>query len=395
MQTNRLRKLLDSVLGLLLMQTLALYGRVRRIFSARYRTDLADMRVSSILVIKLCCLGDGVLALPAIRALKRAYPEASLTVICTPRNLDAFTGHDFVDHLVSLQLTGLGGIGELLRQGPAALREALRAVRRCHPDLAVDLDLYYKATPVLAFLSGAPIRAGFDTAGKARGYLYTHSAPREPEKHEVLCFLDILAALGLHTDDLSLSLPHDDQAAASAARLLTARDMQANQPYAVIAPGSSRNWPVKRWTPEGFAAVAAHLRHAHDLPTVLIGAAFEASLGQSIADAVGDGAVSLVGATTVRETIELLREAAVVVSNDSGPMHLAAAVGVPVVAIFGPTNPVKWRPWTDRAEVVTAPECSCAPCYYLSAMPNCDGHGCLGQISVSSVTDAVDRLLGS
>ncbi len=393
MQRNPARKFLDAFFGLLVMGALAVYGGVRRLSSHRHRRPLAELKVENLLVIKLCCLGDGVLAGPAVRALKQAYPQARVTLICTPRNVDAFLGQDFVDELVTLQLTGLGGLRELLRAGPRALRQALTAMRRCRPDLAVDLDLYYKITPILAFLSGAPVRAGFDTAGKHRGYLYTHRAPRDPDKHELLCFLDIVKALGIESNDLSLSLWRDAEAADRVAGLLAEAGLEPTARYAVLAPGSSKNWPVKRWAADNFAAVGKYLAERHDLPVMITGAAFEAQLGQQVAEAAGPRAVNLAGKTSIRETIELLREAAVVISNDSGPMHLAAAVATPVVGIFGPTNPNKWRPWSEQGRAVTSDGCPKAPCYYLSAMPRCDAGDCLGRISVSQVTAAVDELL--
>jgi len=393
MQTNVVRKSLDAFFGHLIMGCLALYAPLRRLFCRRCRLPLSELKVQNVLVIKLCCLGDGILATPAVRALKSAYPQACLTVICTPRNVDAFLGQDFIDEIVTLQLTGLGGMKEMILAAPRAFCQALTAVRRCRPDIAVDLDLYFKVTPILAFLSGAPIRAGFDTAGKSRAYLYTHKAPRDPDKHELLCFLDILEALDIQTDDHSLMLWRDPDAASTVTQLLADNGIQPGGGYAVLVPGSSKNWPVKRWAADRFAAVARYLSEQFGLPAVIVGAGFEADLGRQVADAAGSAAINLAGKTTIRETIELLRGAAVVVSNDSGPMHMAAAMGTAVVAIFGPTNPDKWRPFSENSRIVFSSDCPRAPCYYLSAMPRCDAADCLGRISVSQVTAAIDELL--
>ena len=110
MRKNLARKLLDACIGRLFMGCLIIYDRLRRVLVPRYRLPLARLDVDSILVIKLCCLGDGVLALPAIRALKAAYPDATLRIICTPRNIEAFRGHDFIDECIELPLTGLEGL---------------------------------------------------------------------------------------------------------------------------------------------------------------------------------------------------------------------------------------------------------------------------------------------
>ncbi len=394
MQTNIARKVIDAVVGFIIIGALSFYMHVRRAFSRRHRTALDELNVRSLLVIKLCCLGDGVLAVPAIRALKNAYPQAKLTLICTPRSKDAFVGQPFVDELVVLNLTGLAGMGEMLRSAFKAFGQAIRAMRKARPDIAVDLDLYYKVTPILAFLSGAPIRAGFDTAGKNRGGLFTHKAARDPDKHELHCFLDILGTLGVYTDDESLELWSDPAAALSIVTKLEAYGILADTRYAVLAPGSSRNWPVKRWEPERFAAVGQHMINCYDMPVLLVGAGFEHELAEAITERIGEGAVNIAGSTSIRETIEALRNAAIVISNDSGPMHLAAAVDTPVVGIFGPTNVAKWRPFSTLGRVVVAEECcDRAPCYYLSAMPCCDASDCLGKIPVEQVIQTVDELL--
>jgi len=393
MTKNICRKSLDAMLGWLVMGCLLLYGAVRRLFCHRYRTPLSQLQVNSIIVSKLCCLGDGVLAVPAVRALKEHYPEARLTLICTPRSIEAFRGQPFIDRIVNLQVTGFGGMKEILLSGPRVIREALSAVRGCRPDLAVDLDLYYKLTPILAFLSGAPIRTGFDTRGKHRGYLFTHKVPRDPDKHEVLCFLEILQAVGIEAHDTSLSLWEDPKAAAAVVEILGEEGITPGKRYGVLTPGSSKNWPVKRWAAERFASVGRHLVEQHELRVVVLGASFEAELAQDVADSIGASAVNLAGETSIRETIEILRGAEIALANDSGPMHLAAAVGTPVVAIFGPTNPDKWRPRSEASRVVTSDVCPRRPCYYLSAMPPCDAADCLGSISVSEVVAAVDELL--
>jgi len=394
MRRNVVRKFLDAFFGWLIMGILALYGTVRGLIVRRYRTPLAELDVKSVLVIKLCCLGDGVLAIPAIRALKKAYPHAKLRLMCTARNIAAFEELDFIDDVVNLHLTGLGGIKELVLAGPGQFVKALGAVRGCQPDIAVDLDLYYKLTPILSFVSGAPVRAGFDTAGANRGWLYTHKAPRERNKHELLCFLDILGSLGIYTEERDLLVWCDPQAAKDVVQMLAENGITAQSGYAVLAPGSSKNWPVKRWAADRFVAVGKYLHEKLGLDVVITGADFERTLGLQIAEGIGAGAVDLVGRTSIRQTIELLRGGAVLISNDSGPMHLAAAVKTPVVGIFGPTNPRKWRPWGQRVAVVTAQDvCEQAPCYYLSSMRWCDAANCLGKITVEQVTAAIDEVL--
>jgi heptosyltransferase I len=353
---------------------------------------LTDDQVRCVLAIKLCCLGDGILAVPALRALKARWPHARLVVVCTPRSADAFSTLPFVDQLEVLPITGLSGLAEMLRNGWQAL-PAIARLRRLRPAVAVDLDLYYRATPVIAYLSSARVRVGFDTEGAARAGLFTASVPRDPWQWELECFLDVIRLLGIQPTDRSLEYHVSAEAATRATELLTAAGLPPSEPYIALCPGSSKNWPTKQWPPERFAAVADWALSERGLRSVLIGAGFERELCQSVAGASAAAPLNTAGQTSVPQTAALLRGARGLVSNDTGPMHLACAVGTPVVAIFGPTRESKWAPHGPRDVTLTHPDCDCRPCYHLSYMPDCDHRRCLMEITVERVTGALAGIL--
>jgi len=392
-RSNRLLKAADLAVFGIVSGLLWLCETVLRALSRRWRTrDVGQVQVRSILVIKLCCMGDGVLAVPAIRALKRHFPQARLVLLCTPRNDGVFEGLPFVDQLVRLEVTGLHGPRELFWTGPAALLRVLRALRGARPDVAVDLDLYYRLTPVLAFLAGAPIRAGFDIPGQHRGLLLTHRVARPRSRHELECFLDIVAALGAPPagKELEIAVPQEHE---ERARRLWV-DLGLNEKERVVAlfPGSSKNWPVKQWRAEGFAEVGDRLAAEQGLRPLILGAPFEKDLAQQVAGAMRSAPVVAAGRTDVKTLAALLKRCALLVTNDTGPMHLGAAVGVPVVAIFGMTNDQKWRPWGDQHELVVG-NCQKRPCYYLSNMPRCDHLECIRAIPADEVYAAALRAL--
>ncbi len=387
-RSNPLLKRLDSWTGTLVLSGLSAFERLRRHSSAQIKTK----SVKRILVIKLCCMGDGLLAVPAIRATAQHFPNASITCLCTSRNRDVFEGLPYFDEIISLGISGTGGMREMLAQGMPGLLKIVMHLRQRRFDIVIDLDLYYKATAIIAYLTGAPIRAGFDTEGTGRGRLYTHRVPRRRDRHEVECFLDVVASIGVKRAQEHLEFVVDPENETAAERLLADEGITPDTPFAVLVPGSSKNWPQKQWPADRFAAVGDALAQQYGLGIVLVGASFERELCARIAAQMKTPAVNLAGKATIKQTGHVLRRAVLTVSNDTGPMHLSAAVGTPVVAVFGPTDERKWRPWGDEHVVIAGPT-DCRPCYYLSAMPVCQHLRCLMELPVEAVLSACQRVL--
>lgn len=391
MRSNPLLKAVDRLVGRAAFAALRTHDAARRLMGRHRRVD-SGRQVRCIVAVKLCCLGDGILAGPALRALKARWPEARLVVVCTLRSAEAFDTLPFVDEIHVLPVTGIAGFGEVLRRGRRAL-PMLRAIRRARPDIAVDLDLYYKATPVIAYLSGAPARVGFDTAGYRRAGLFTVSVPRDPDRWEAESFLEVTAAVGAPSQDTTLEYHVPPEAVARVEELLREHAGDPGARLLALCPGSSKNWPAKQWPPEAFAQVARWAGAERGLLPVLLGAAFERELCERVARAAGVHSVNLAGETTVAQTAAALTRAEALVTNDTGPMHLACAVGTPVVALFGPTNERKWGPRGAQDVIIALDDCDCRPCEYLSEMPDCAHRRCLLEITPERVISALAAAL--
>lgn len=388
-RSNPALKRLDSWTGALALGGLSAIERLRRPGPVQIEPE----NVKRILVIKLCCMGDGLLAVPAIRATAQHFSNASITCLCTSRNRDVFRGLPYFNEIISLGISGTGGMREMLARGMPGLLQAARDLRQRRFDIVIDLDLYYKATAIIAYLTGAPIRAGFDTEGTSRGRLYTHCVPRRRDRHEVECFLDVVESIGVTRAQEHLEFAIDSGSEAAAERLLAGEGIAPDTPFAVLVPGSSKNWPQKQWPAERFATVGDALADEYGLRIVLVGASFERDLCARVAAGMKTPAANLAGKATIKQTGHILRRGVLTVSNDTGPMHLSAAVGTPVVAVFGPTDERKWRPWGHEHQVVAAtPECR--PCYYLSTMPACPHLRCLRELPVEAVLSACRKVLG-
>ncbi|QDU86245.1 ADP-heptose--LPS heptosyltransferase 2 [Planctomycetes bacterium Pla163] len=309
----------------------------------RYRVDLVSSRSDSaglparVLVVRLGAIGDVVNALVFATALKRARPDTHVGWAIHDLALPLVEGHPSVDR-VHLWRRGSGGAGR------RAVTRELRAERY---DLAVDLQRIAKSA-LLARASGAPRVLGYDRrrAKEFSWLLATERiAPGPPHEHMVDQYLAFARHLGCDGPAEHL-LPVDAEADAWAAALV---DELGAAPV-LINPGASK--PRNRWSPECFGALAKRLVEDGAAPVVAIGGPGDRELATALLAAAGPGVRDLVGATTLPRLIALERRARLVVTGDTGPMHLAVAVGTPTLALFGPADPRRTGPYgsTERTD---------------------------------------------
>ena len=304
-------------------------------------------------------VGDAVMTVPALRELRRLFPRARLTLATRPWAEGIFAGADFIDDfLVAGNTSGR----------PAAVLGEAREWRARRFDLAVLFPNAF-APALVATLARVPVRAGYATQG--RSALLTHRVAPPPwrsERHEVFYYLNLVAELerklrGTSTverrePDAGLSVT--DARLREARLLLGGNGARPGRPLVAVCPGST-NSRAKRWPAERFAAVADMLVERVGAEVVLVGAREESGISEEVASHMRARPVVLTGKTDLAQTAAVLKASDLLVTNDTGPAHVAAAVGCPVVVIFGPTNPATTRPFSTSAEVVRRPP-DCAPC---------------------------------
>jgi heptosyltransferase-2 len=320
-------------------------------------------------------LGDTVMAVPTVRTIRRALPDAELwvlgpwvpTVLEAEPALDRRLGHP--------------------REWPARWRLAL-ALRRAGIDLAVLLPNSFEAA-LHAWLAGARVRIGY--AGDCRSPLLTHPLPPPGERrHQVALYLDLLRPLGFQSAAAPPTLHVTSARQAEALALLGRVGIGAGARAVGIQLGAAFG-PSKLWPPERLAMLATTLE-GDGAPVVFLGSPSAGALLEAVAAGMARAPRSLVGQDHPALLPALLRELAVLVAPDTGPAHVAAAVGVPVVALFGPTDPRLTAPLGDGHAVLWSRP-ACAPCF----QPVCAiDHRCLGAIPLEEVLAAVRaRLAGA
>jgi heptosyltransferase-2 len=332
-------------------------------------------------------LGDAVMALPAVANIRRHPPVGRLVVAARPGVAGLWRIVAGVDEVVVIPRARGMARWRMLGENAAALRRAAA-------DAAVLLPNSPQAA-LMARRAGIPERWGY--RGNLRGWLLTRAVPRPRGRvHQADFYRHLTAALGIANGDRVPRLDVPPAIIEAARAMLAAAGWTPGRRLLGLAPGAAYGG-AKRWPPERFAAVAAELSRSHGLVPVLLGAegdrpaacAIEAELGR-IGNAGAAGlAMNLAGQTDVPQLAGVLALCAAFVSNDSGAMHLAAAVGAPVVALFGPTDERVTAPVARRARVLTA-DAWCRPCLLRECPLD---HRCMNRIEAGTVARAAGECL--
>ena len=329
-------------------------------------------------------VGDSVMTVPALRALRRVLPDANITLAIRPSAKGIFAGVDFIDDVLVYD-----------RRNAFSVISQVREWRKRSFDLGVLFQNAFEAA-LIPFLAGVPVRLGYAT--ESRQALLTHPLPL-PEwrssKHEVFYYLYLVTALeqlltGANTvceTDPDISLPISESRRTEAADLLRSFGVDEAKSVVAICPGSI-NSRAKRWPAERYAALADRLMD-EQRQVLLIGSKDELDVTNEVTGRMQNRPIVLTGKTSLDQITAVLGHVDLVVTNDTGPAHIAAALGCPTIVIFGPTNPLTTRPFSFKAEIIRHPP-DCAPCM----LRDCPiDHRCMTAITVDEIFERSHALL--
>ncbi|MEP6917332.1 MAG: glycosyltransferase family 9 protein [Acidobacteriota bacterium] len=348
-----------------------------------------------ILIVRLGALGDIVHAVPAAAALRRAFPDAQIDWLVDARHRTIVELVTVVDRVIVLERATIGGWADVARR-----------MRQVRYDVAIDFQGLLKSA-VLARASGARRVLGFSiwhlrekTArpfysqtddGSRRvplqpdqdtGSVRDIGGVRLPPDHVIDKNLRLLRLLGVDDERVTFPLAHVE----SSALEQLGTDSGGRGPFALINPGAA--WPNKRWPAQRYGEIAAFLRDVGGLPSVILWGPGEEALARTVADA-SDGAARIAPPTAIVDLLALSRAASLMVSGDTGPLHLATAAGTPTVSLFGPTDPSRNGPWSP--DDVTVSVFGACGCQYERRCRRQEW--CLGKLPVSEVTAAIQQRL--
>ncbi len=382
-----LAKALDRTIGGVLCATLA---GLDRIASWVRRAPAPIEEVRGLLLVKLWGLGNWALLRPIVLDLRARWPGARLSVVTLRANAPLV--EDLADEVLLVRPDGfVRTLLDLLR--------AVRRLRRDLPEMSVDFEQFSTVGVLLARIAGVPQRIGFRSGARARDGVLTVRVPFRTDVHASRSFRDLAEAAGVAAGPYvpgSLAVPVRGRAEADAwlAGEAAVREARPRGPLVVLHPGSGDNFPGRRWSEAGFAAVGRQAIERHGAQVVVTGGPGEVALAARVAAAAGASARSAAGCLSVDGLVGLLARASVLVSNDTGPVHLASALCVPVLALFGPNTPVLYGPLSPRSRAFFR-ALPCSPCLTTESYRSspCRIHTCMAALSTGEVVAALDGIL--
>lgn len=328
-----------------------------------------DKPQAKVLVIKPSSLGDIVHSLAFLAAIKGRYPHIELQWVVARGFEGILEGHPLIKKLWVINKDEWKNLSKI-QTTLSGLRGLFRGLKAERFDYVIDLQGLLRSG-IITRAANAPIRIGFKEAREGSTVFYTHRVRVGRDLHAVDKYLKVAAFLGCEIKDISFPFPPPGQFDKSIYPLN--KDFGK---YAVLVPGA--RWKTKRWPARSFGELAAAL----PIESVVIGSRADMHIADEIVALSGNKAVSLAGKTGLKDLIEVIRCASFMVCNDTGPMHIAAALGVHIFALFGPSSPVRTGPYGARHTIIRR-DISCSPCYKRS----CKNIECMTLIKPKEVID--------
>ncbi len=338
------------------------------------------------LIIKPSSLGDIIHALPTLSALRAVFPYSRISWLVKSEWAELLEGHPDLSEVIPVDFR--------LR----SWWEIITTVRERAFDCVVDLQGLFRSG-LIAKLSGAPVRVGFAQGREGSPWFYTHRVrlPNDGKQpwrlldiHAVDRNLEVARFFGASTENPQFWLPRleDDRVAIN--QLFAEGGVQPHDRLIAIAPTSRHT--IKNWPLERFLEVAVSLAKEKNIKIVLIGSSHDHAIGQKFSQALGPVLVNLVGKTRIRQLSLVFDKVQLFIANDSGPIHVAAACRVPVIACFGPTNPQATGPYGIGHVSMVSHTTACRPCG-LRKCQNPHYLECLESVSVEEVTNRAKNVL--
>jgi ADP-heptose:LPS heptosyltransferase len=356
-----------------------LFG-LQRLF--RKKGKIRADQIKEVLVIRTAYIGDVVMTLPILKPLKELFPTARISFLTAARAGDVLKNNPFVDEVIAYDPFWF------YPTSVASYWEFIKHMRTRTFDLVIEARADIREILLLAWPLKAKYRLSYDVGGG--GYLLTHKVPFRGIQHKVEYHLDMVRYLGYSGRELEWGIYLTDDELSNVRELMGRHAIE--RPFVAVHPGS--RLPLKRWPPDRYAAVSDELAGRCNMQVVLLGAGDEKPIVDAVASAMKHKPISLCGELSLREMAGVLSEAALLICNDSAPMHIAASMGTPTVALFGPSRSRETGPY-GGSHCVVEKEFRCRAGCDTTSCRHDRYNACLADITALDVLDAAEALIQS
>ena len=341
---------------------------------------VASPDIRKVLIRSANWVGDAVMSLPAITSVRLSFPRAEIAILAKPWVAELFRHGPSVDRVILYQDRGI-------HQGIHGKWRLAKELKKEKFDLSVLLQNAFEAA-FIAYLARIPRRAGYDTDG--RNFLLTHAVTRDQEikkNHQIDYYLGMVEALGFVRAGRIPHLGVPSERQEEACRMLDALGIKEMEEIIGISPGATYG-SAKQWFPDRYGKLAERIGKDLGARILVFGSRGDKKVGLQVCHHSGVPLIDLTGLTTLSQAMALIARCRLFITNDSGLMHVAAALNTPLIALFGSTNSQRTGPRGELCRVISKP-LSCAPCM----KPECpERRQCMEQISVDEVYEEVRKI---
>jgi len=350
--------------------------------------------VNKILVIKLRHIGDVLLSVPVFRALRENFPKAHIAALVNSGTEETLTGNPLINEVIVFDrnIKGENIIGRVKRESAFLLM-----LRKKHFDMTIDLTSGDRAA-VISLASQARYRIAYDPLGQGfvgKRYIYTHIGEKNEKQHMVLQNLDLIKQFGISTDNLVVDFHIPDEAKSFARSIFETNSIKSDDKVVHIHPTS--RWLFKCWKDEYMAEIIGWL--IEEGINVIVTSSPDEKEKEKAKRILSKAPLSsrlidLCGKTSIKQLGAISGASDLFFGIDTAPMHIAAAVGTPVIALFGPTDEARWRPWGSEGHITVKETLRCMPC----KKGVCDGIAfleCMDSIKPEKVKKVISRALNN
>ncbi len=352
----------------------------------------------SILVYNTFGIGDVVFSTPVVKALRKRYPCAKITFVCNERVYHVLKRNPFIDNVIKYEKDYYRTLARTKKtKYIKKVIKLLMSIKALKADLMVDLSLNYQAS-LVCMLLGIPYRIGFNYRNRGRFLNAKVDLEGFDKKHVVYYYLEIIKLIGIECDNCYPEIftsPEEDEWAEN---FFKEKGFDGKL-LVGMAPGGGMSWgdnaKYRRWPAENFAKVADSISNRTGATIILVGESKEAAICAEVERNMKGKVINVCGTTGVGQFMSIVKKCALLICNEGGPLHVAVALNVPTVSIFGPVDENVYGPFgKDRdAHMIIAERQICKPCYSRFRHKDCDNVICLKNLDAAKVTDASFKLL--